>query len=1803
MILSMLLLSTALVAGEHFIPMAQGTNVDPAGNKIEVTSRCFRRNGEPTVGVMGEMHYARVPESEWRDYIVKMREGGLDYIATYIFWIHHEEQEGVFNFSGNRDLDKFLKICEEEKMPVVLRLGPWCHGECVNGGFPEWLVNKKIGLRKKDDAYLAYVKRFWTAVFEKAVKGHLYKDGGCVVGCQLENECRGPWPYMMALKKLAVEIGFDVPFYTRTGWPAMQGRVDYGELLPLYGDYADGFWERKPQMSPGAYKNAFKFSPTRASANIATEQIPAELLGKDDKAMAQYPYLTCELGGGMPSSYHRRLQVFPKDAFAMAVVKLGSGSNLLGYYMYAGGTNPNRPAEGVFFNERQDSGYTRYNDLPPFSYEFDAPISEFGERAPHYYSLKDLHDFCHAYGKEFALEEPVFVGANETRRGRFIFHNDYIRGANDSNEIWIGEEIAAATPESPRQIRKLVDWSAAHARAVAQTPPMAKRPVSFRQTKAVGAIREVKAGAMDVAEQPAEKDWAEAAVYELTLPKLPEGARALLSVAWTGDVIRLYADGVPVADQFFAGKPFKAALWRYPAQKYELKVLPWPDSPLVYVQSPFRPSARGACAVTEAAVTAGSFEISMEQDAFLLNGKPFEIRCGEMHYARIPREYWRDRLKSLKEMGFNAVGCYMFWNFHERAEGVFNWTGRADAAAFCRLAQEEGLWVILRPGPYSCAEWEGGGAPWWLLKHDDIAMRSSDPKWLEPAKKWIAEVGRQLAPLQITRGGPILMVQVENEYGLHGGDVNYMRALRRATREAGFEVPLYACNPPRVTQNGFIPELFQAANFGADPKQRFEIIRQFQPKGPLMCAEYYPAWFDCWGQSHHPPKRDQDFFGPIDWMLQNHASFSLYMAHGGTSFGGWTGCRNPFVPNVTSYDYEAPIKEDGSQGPFFAKLQARLGGKTVARERPATRAYGEVELTRGAGVEALITREVKLEQPIYMEKLDQGFGLVAYETTLPAGVGGALKVESIHDFGYVSVDGVRKGVLDRRHRGVKIRLDAAARPRTLRILVEAMGRINSSQGMEDRKGLDGAVSVGGVELRGWTAKMMPIDPDGQKIVAFHQGTWTIPEEKPSDTWLDLSAWGKGIAWVNGHNLGRFWNIGPQQTLFVPGCWLKKGLNEVTVLDFFEGAEKKSVHFVDRPILNEVHLEKDFNRMERETKAFAGVHEVAQGTFPCTDEAQVVRFEKPIRADRFTLQALSSHDAKRGYVSIGEFDLLDAQGNPLTALGLRVTGASSEEEITADGSADNALDGQVETAWQTSSRTLPAWIEFKATALAEIHGFRLTPKLGKTDWRIKDFKFYADSSIPSPQTVVSILAERLLGTSPDKYAPAGYLGKRYGNGGYIHYSVVSLWANALMCARQMGDTNLTTRLVAAFEPYLNEKTDRLKDWRHVDMAIVGALALEVAIQTGDARARKVGLEYADRQWEEPLAGQDFVELLYDPIPLEERRMRWKQGYSAQTRLWIDDMYMITFLQTQAYRLTKDVKYLDRAAKEMCLYLERLQRPDGLFNHSPETPFVWGRGAGWMAGAMALNLKYLPKDSPYYAPIRAGYVKMMTALLKYQRANGLWGQLVDDDESYDETSGSAMFAFAFVEGVKAGVLGAEYRAAAERAFVALTQKLDAKGDLANVCVGTGKRNDRTWYLTRPAVAGDPHGQAPLMWLCGALLSCPSESSVTPLLGGFHPDPSVCKGRDGAYYLVTSSFAWLPGLPIYRSENFREWARVGHALNDFSAVADGPLGGKSPEDDGVKVQAYLDGKPFGEAQDTSVLAAAAKVSRFNGLGIGIK
>lgn len=367
--------------------------------------------------------------------------------------------------------------------------------------------------------------------------------------------------------------------------------------------------------------------------------------------------------------------------------------------------------------------------------------------------------------------------------------------------------------------------------------------------------------------------------------------------------------------------------------------------------------------------------------------------------------------------------------------------------------------------------------------------------------------------------------------------------------------------------------------------------------------------------------------------------------------------------------------------------------------------------------------------------------------------------------------------------------------------------------------------------------------------------------------------------------------------------------------------------------------------------------------------------------------------------------------------------------------------------------------------------------------IATFGVFADCR--APEDVSRVLSRQLLSTQPESYNPKGYRGNIYEPGGrWVNYAVWSLWANCLANARLTGDGDLEQRLVELYEPFYGEKAKIWSKWRHVDFSVQGALPLEIARLRDDARALERGLDQADVQWAPPRS--DDPPPPYNQTPIEDRRRYFEQGYTDQTRFWIDDMYMIAFLQTQAYLATGNRKYLDRAAKEMCLYLDRLQRPNGLFFHAEGVPFVWGRGCGWMAAAMPMLLKYLPDDSSCREPIMAAYRKTMAALLPHQRPSGLWGQIVDDDSSWDETSGSAMFAYAFNEGAKHGWIDrATYSAAAQRAYRALVSKLDAEGNLSDVCTGTGAYNSREHYLGRPRVNGDPHGQAALAWLCRSLM----------------------------------------------------------------------------------------------------------------------
>jgi beta-galactosidase len=731
---------------------------------------------------------------------------------------------------------------------------------------------------------------------------------------------------------------------------------------------------------------------------------------------------------------------------------------------------------------------------------------------------------------------------------------------------------------------------------------------------------------------------------------------------------------------------------------------------------------------------------------FLLDGQRFQIRCGEIHAARVPREYWRNRLQMARAMGLNTVCAYLFWNQIEPRPDQFDWSGQADVAEFCRIAQQEGLWVILRPGPYSCAEWEMGGLPWWLLKENDIQLRTRDPRYLDAAKKYLKEVGRELGPLQITHGGPILMVQVENEYGFYGKDAEYMGELRQALLGSGFDVPLFDCDPPYHLKDGYRSDLFPVVNFGSDPAGSFKALREILPQGPLMCGEFYPGWFDTWGAPHHlgnPPR----YLADLEYMLQHDESFSIYMVHGGTTFGLWSGADRPFKPDTSSYDYDAPISEAGWPTDKFFKTRELfakylLPGETLPNP-PATNpviAIAPVDVTQCAPVFANLPKAIRDEQPYTMEYYDQGFGCILYRTGIPKGAAATLEANAVHDFGFVFLDGKSVGVMDRRNNSFKVRLPERKESATLDILVEAVGRVNFGTEVHDRKGIHAPVKLDGTELTGWRIYRLPLDQQMLGRLNFRSrkidgpAIWraTVNIEKPGDTFLDLRSWGKGVVWVNGHCLGRFWNIGPTQTAYTPGCWLHTGKNEIVIWDLL-GPEKPVVAGLEQPILNELHPEKDFARTHRPkvTLQLDSAKPVLAAQFAPGSQMQEIRFDAPAQGRYFCLESLSAFDGKP-FAAVAELDLLDASGKPLSHEGWTIAYVDSEERNQEDGSAENAIDGQTANFWHTewgaAQPKHPHQLVLDLGQSQTISGFRYVPRQGNGSGRIKDYRIYVGDDL-------------------------------------------------------------------------------------------------------------------------------------------------------------------------------------------------------------------------------------------------------------------------------------------------------------------------------------------------------------------------------------------------------------------------------------------------------------------------------------------
>lgn len=749
------------------------------------------------------------------------------------------------------------------------------------------------------------------------------------------------------------------------------------------------------------------------------------------------------------------------------------------------------------------------------------------------------------------------------------------------------------------------------------------------------------------------------------------------------------------------------------------------------------------------------FEVG--KNTFLLNGQPFVVKAAELHYPRIPKPYWEHRIQMCKALGMNTICLYVFWNAHEPQPGQFDFSGQNDLAAFCRLCQENGMYVILRPGPYVCAEWEMGGLPWWLLKKKDVRLREEDPYFLERVNLFEEAVAGQVAGLTVQNGGPIIMVQVENEYGSYGESKSYVSKVRDIVRRHfGHEITLFQCDwSSNFTLNG-LDDLVWTMNFGtgANIDQQFARLKQLRPDSPLMCSEFWSGWFDKWG-ANHETRPAADMIAGIDEMLSKGISFSLYMTHGGTNWGHWAGANSPgFAPDVTSYDYDAPINEAGQTTPKYWELRKTLSKYTQGKRLPKvpsaipTIAIPAFQFTEVAPLFSNLPQPKQDEQIRTMEAYDQGFGSILYRTKLPRlDQPAVLHVNEAHDYAQVFVDGKYMGKLDRRNGEKQLTLPACPAGGTLDILVEAMGRINFGRAIKDFKGItdrveliidiDGRSFVS--NLKQWEVfnledryenyqqmKFQPIAEakatTGERLPGCYRATFQV--KKPGDTFLNFETWGKGLVYVNGHGMGRIWEIGPQQTLYVPGCWLKAGENEVLVFDIV-GPRETRCEGLREPLLDQLLVQKPLtHRQEGQSLELASIQPDCTGTFKPGNGWQEVRFDQPKRGRYVCLEALNAHDAKE-LACIAELYLLNESGERLSREPWTVDYADSEDVSGVNRSGDKLFDLQESTYWSTEAGSpYPHHIVIDLGATHTIQALQYLPRMeSEVPGGIRQFKVY------------------------------------------------------------------------------------------------------------------------------------------------------------------------------------------------------------------------------------------------------------------------------------------------------------------------------------------------------------------------------------------------------------------------------------------------------------------------------------------------
>ena len=742
------------------------------------------------------------------------------------------------------------------------------------------------------------------------------------------------------------------------------------------------------------------------------------------------------------------------------------------------------------------------------------------------------------------------------------------------------------------------------------------------------------------------------------------------------------------------------------------------------------------------AVVAPTHSFAAVGDHFELDGKPFVVRSGEMHYPRIPNALWRSRLRMARAMGLNTVCTYVFWNLHEPKPGVWDFRGDLDVARFVRMAGEEGLKVIVRPGPYVCTELDFGGLPAWLLKDRAMRVRSNDPRFVALTRAYFARLGKELKPLLVENGGPIVMTQVENEYGSYGADHAYMANVRDALRAAGFTGQLFTSDGPGqgMLNGGTLPGIPATVNFGGGVEGAFKELAEFRPgPHPRMIGEYWAGWFDAWGKRHQKSDLASNL-KDLEWCLQNDVSFNLYMFHGGTNFAfmaGSNGGASSYTVDTTSYDYDAALDESGRVTPKYAAFRALLARYTptplpLPEEVPAPVAVPPARLSQSVSLWNVPAAASPVEnEPNSFEDLNQAHGLIWYQSPAPVGGRQTLAVGRPMDYATVYVGRRRVGTLDRRLGQTSIEIEAK-RGEVVSLVTESLSRVNFGPALpNERKGLEGPVTLGGQPMRTWIMNQFPLESppklgysnrllDGP---AFYRGVLDVPT--PGDTFLDLRGWNKGFVWVNGHNLGRFWRVGPQQTLYLPGVWLKRGRNEVVVYDDGPKVENPTIQGLDRPILDEV-VQPDvvLHRKPGQTVDVAGLVPVASGEFPDSDAAQAVRLKA---RGRYLAVEARSEWGEGPFAALAELFALGADGKDLPRGDWRIVYADSEETDAENGGAENALDLQPTTFWHTrySGGAVPGphLLVVDLGAVRDLSGLRILPRPENRNGRIRGYRVF------------------------------------------------------------------------------------------------------------------------------------------------------------------------------------------------------------------------------------------------------------------------------------------------------------------------------------------------------------------------------------------------------------------------------------------------------------------------------------------------